>query len=66
LFVESDKTSKMKFEPRILFLITSIGCMLYLAKTLYEGSEINGTFWIAAFWVSIGIYLYRYPMKKES
>jgi len=55
----------MRFEPRILFLITAIVCLVYLIKNLLEGPEYNGIFWICIFWVFAGIYLYKKPIQKE-
>jgi len=55
----------MKFEPRILFLITAIACLVYLIKNLIEGPVYNGIFFICIFWVFAGIYLYKKPIDAK-
>ena len=55
----------MKFEPRMLFLITSIICLIFVIENLYNGPEYDGIFWIAVMWVFLGFYLYKYPMEES-
>ena len=55
----------MKFEPRILFLITAIVCLIYLVKNFFEGPEYDGIFWVSVLWVFLGVYLYKYPIGED-
>ena len=55
----------MKFDLRILFLITSIASLLYVINIFYEGTEYDGNFWIAVIWIFMGIYLYKYPWRGK-
>lgn len=45
----------MKFDPRILFLITAIICLIFILNTVFRTQLYDDTFWIAILGVFIGL-----------
>ena len=54
----------MKFDPKYIFIITAIVCLIQVIKTLIDKGEYDGTFWIALMWVFAGVILFKSPMQS--
>jgi len=55
----------MKFDPKYLYLITSVICTIHVLYTLYSGEEFNPIFYIASMWIVLGIGLYIMAGQSE-